>query len=94
MKLNRRQLRRLIKETVQEGYGPSTPAGRTLTLKTGEPAYILPSAQFSLEDAHKAVETDAGGSRTWKEQKQKEGFNSFRFVETSNGTFYLVAEKK
>ena len=91
MKLNRRQLRRLINETIQEGMDLEPP-GKSSELD-GKPAYKMHSSIKTLAAAHKANRPGHSGTGRWQEKKQKEGFNSFRFVE-KDGAFYLVAEKK
>ena len=90
MKITRRQLRRLINETVKEGMDLSPP-GKSTELE-GKPAYKMHPSVTTIEDAKENAERGVhSGAGRWKAQKEKEGVK-VSFVE-KDGAVYLVAEK-
>ena len=88
MKLTRRQLRRLINETVQEGMDLA-PSGKSTELD-GKPAYEMHSSVTTIAGAKEnAAKGPHSGAGRWKAQKEDDGIK-VSFVE-KDGAIYLVA---
>ena len=88
MEITRRQLRRLINETVQEGMDLVPPGDATEL--DGKPAYKMHPSVKTIAAAKKNADS-YGEARRWKSKKEDEGVK-VSFVE-KDGAVYLVAEK-